>query len=405
MDELATQLADEDLFDQRIARLDALAEELQQVEQTLADGPEAQQTAAEQIVRRRVQLVAKAARLEEETQRLDARRDLTRIQRQRIANWLRAQRNALNEERETFERESKRALQQLKRERAKCNKEREEFEELRCNLEANLSNGVSATDAAELAQLQSDRSLLNSRVQQLEHQLAEAEQRLASQPPEHDSTEIDDLQRRFEMAIDDVRELKHRNAELEEALAEIQAEVGQPAEGANIKDWEATKRHLMSALDQEGEEGESLNTNDRLTVDGAIRITDEIVAQRDIEIGMLKDQLAQCNGNANDAAAGASSNEQIFNQDEVIRQERERLAALKQELREKLRQAEVELSVQRAGVARERAELQERLRALEADRDAVAAQQSRNPALPADKSKKPARRWLERMGLKELDQE
>ncbi len=307
------------------------------------------------------------------------------------------------QDRDAFQRESKHAQQQLRRERARWDKEREEFEELRRTLEANSENG-SAVNIEELSQLQSDRSALNMRVQQLEHQLAEAEHRLAAQSEGQNTTEIDDLQRRFELAIDDVRELKHRNAELEEALAEIQSLGGDAGSAVNGRDWNATKSRLTALLDQR-EQDESIDANDRLTVEGAIRITDDIVAQRDEEIVALKEQLAQQFGEPAEPGAAAASNDQLFNQDDIIRQERERLAALNQELREKLRQAEVDLSVQRAGLARERAQLQEKLRIVETEREELAAQQPVNPAASGGKPKKPARRWMERMGLKEQDQE
>ncbi len=291
----------------------------------------------------------------------------------------------------------------MRRERARWDKDREEFEELRRTLEANSENG-STVNIEELSQLQSDRSALNMRVQQLEHQLAEAEHRLAAQSEGQNTTEIDDLQRRFELAIDDVRELKHRNAELEEALAEIQSLGGDAGSAVNGRDWNATKSRLTALLNQ-GEQDESIDANDRLTVEGAIRITDDIVAQRDEEIVALKEQLAQQSGEPAEPGAAAASNDQLFNQDDIIRQERERLAALNQELREKLRQAEVDLSVQRAGLARERAQLQEKLRIVETEREELAAQQPVNPAAAGGKPKKPARRWMERMGLKEQDQE
>ncbi len=204
----------------------------------------------------------------------------------------------------------------MRRDRARWDKEREEFEELRRTFEANSENG-SGVNLEELSQLQSDRSALNMRVQQLEHQLAEAEHRLAAESEGQNTTELDDLQRRFELAIEDVRELKHRNAELEEALAEIRAlgggEGGSPVMG---RDWNATKSRLNALLNQEGEGDEFFDANDRLTVEGAIRITDEIVAQRDQEIEALKEQLAQqATTEAATSAAASSENEQLFDQD------------------------------------------------------------------------------------------
>ena len=52
----------------------------------------------------------------------------------------------------------------------------------------------------------------------------------------------------------------------------------------------------------------------------------------------------------------------MFDQDEIIREERENLKQLQQQWEEKLRKAEIDLSVERAKIARERAELEEQLR-------------------------------------------
>ena len=348
--------------------------------------------------------MAKETRLEEEAERLEARRELSRIQRRRIAGWLKAQRNELIQEREAFQRESKHAQQQLRRERARWDKEREEFDELRRTFEANAENG-NGVDIGELSQLQADRAALNSRVQHLEHQLAEAETQIESLSQGPDTTEIDDLQRRFEMAIEDVRELKRRNAELEEALAEIQAVGGQGGAVPNGQNWAATKNSLMSLLTKDGHSEAAFDADDRLTVEGTIRITDEIVGQRDQEITELRKLLSQKTVSPAEASNSVTANEELLAQDEIIRLERERLAALNQEWREKLRQAEVDLSVQRAGLARERAELQEKIRVIEAEREQLASQQNGNQPAPGSKPKKPARRWMERMGLKEQDQE
>ncbi|HEV3024384.1 MAG TPA: hypothetical protein VGX76_18035, partial [Pirellulales bacterium] len=79
-----------------------------------------------------------------------------------------------------------------------------------------------------------------------------------------------------------------------------------------------------------------------------------------------------------------------------VRTERERLRQLQLEWEEKLRQAEVDLSVERAKMARERAEIEEIQRRFNET-------QSQNDEQPIGaKDKKPQRgRWLARLGLKD----
>jgi septal ring factor EnvC (AmiA/AmiB activator) len=81
-----------------------------------------------------------------------------------------------------------------------------------------------------------------------------------------------------------------------------------------------------------------------------------------------------------------------------VRQERETLKRLQDGLREQLGKAEVDISLERAKVARERAELEEKIRGFEADRANTPATADAN----GDKGKKQSgRKWLTRLGLGE----
>ncbi len=112
---------------------------------------------------------------------------------------------------------------------------------------------------------------------------------------------------------------------------------------------------------------------ERLAIDDAIRMTDDIVTQKIKEIEDLKALLEEQSHTVGDVAVGAAAITELFDKDELIRQERERLQQAQDEWREKLRQAEVDISVERAKIGRERAEFEEKLRSLEADRLQVQA--------------------------------
>jgi hypothetical protein len=96
-------------------------------------------------------------------------------------------------------------------------------------------------------------------------------------------------------------------------------------------------------------------------------------------------------------AVGAAAVAHAFDHDELIKQERENLKQLQGSLREQFKKVEVDLSLERAKVARERAELEEKLRAFESDRAAAGA----GPETPGgDKGKKAkGGKWLARLGL------
>jgi hypothetical protein len=260
-----------------------------------------------------------------------------------------------------------------------------------------------------LSRLEKDRDNLAARVKELENQLADAEKQLTAAPPPADDAKTDELHRRFEMAVDDVRQLKRRNAQLEEELADYQAAASAkpasaPTGDSVTYDWETTKKRLLAELDQDAAatQGGRLTEDDRLSVEGTIRITDEMITQRDHEIAELKQLLSTQNDSSAESAERAAAESQILDQDAVVCEGRERITVLERELQEKLRQAEVELSVSRAKIARERSEVEELHRQLAAEKAVIAAQRPGQPT-GANSPKKPGQRWLARLGLKEND--
>jgi hypothetical protein len=132
-------------------------------------------------------------------------------------------------------------------------------------------------------------------------------------------------------------------------------------------------------------------------------ITDGIVSQKDHEISELKMFLAKQNGNLSGVAIGAEAVAAVLDQDILIRDEREKLAKLQELWKHKLRQAEIDISVERAKITRDRAEIEEKLAVYEKERSQQGSG-STQADQPAEASKKPARgRWLARLGLKDSD--
>ncbi len=183
-------------------------------------------------------------------------------------------------------------------------------------------------------------------VSELQQQL----QTLSTAPPpapivephasEVDSAELDELRARFEMAVEDIRTLKAENRDLEARLSSA-APVAKPLGGGS--DWEARKRQLLASLEEE------LGFNDeraeeRATIEGTIRITDEVLAEKQREIDAL---LAERSVEITQAAAAADHTE-LFDADEVIAAERQRIATLRADWETKLCAAELDLSIERA---------------------------------------------------------
>ena len=158
-----------------------------------------------------------------------------------------------------------------------------------------------------------------------------------------------DLQSRFELAVEDVRSLKRRNAELEDQLAALKVARGELKPLSQGQDWESVKQRMLAELEPDANLNEE-QKQERSSIENTIRITDQIVADKDREIAELQQLLANQSESLGSLAVGAAAVAEVFDQDEAIRQERERLQEAQDEWRQKLRQAEVDISLERLRV-------------------------------------------------------
>ncbi len=231
---------------------------------------------------------------------------------------------------------------------------------------------------------------------QLETWLHEAEQRANATPTTGGSSQdLDDLRRRFEMAVQDVRELKTKNSELTDQLAKAKQALPTQTIGTGGNDWESLKKKMLAQMETDFDESDTQQKADKLTVQGAIKITDDMIAEKDRELQELRRLLDSQTQQVGDMAVGAAAIAQLLDTDELVRQERESLKRLQDGLREQLRTAEVDISVERAKLARERSELDDKLRILQSEKDSLV------PGTESgDKKGQPSRRkWLARLGL------
>ncbi|MBW3596516.1 MAG: hypothetical protein KY475_04490, partial [Planctomycetes bacterium] len=140
----------------------------------------------------------------------------------------------------------------------------------------------------------------------------------------------------------------------------------------------------------------------RLSIEDAVRRTDEAVAAKDREIAELQRMLDQQSSTLGEVAVGAQAIAHMLDQDEIVRQERENLQKVQEEWRQKLRQAEVDISLERAKLARERSKLEEQVQNIESERARL--ESATGGAAGEAGAKKANRRWLARLGLKEDEQ-
>ncbi|MFN7289994.1 MAG: hypothetical protein ACK5T6_05365 [Pirellula sp.] len=119
---------------------------------------------------------------------------------------------------------------------------------------------------------------------------------------------------------------------------------------------------------------------------------------REKEIADLRSLLEQQSVATNGLAVGAAAIAHLVDADEIVAEERLRLKEMQLQWEQKQRQGEIEMSLERAKLARERLEIQEKMQQLESERDVVLrATENSSQASPAPHKG----RWWARLGLKD----
>ncbi|MCS7304652.1 MAG: hypothetical protein NZ602_06025 [Thermoguttaceae bacterium] len=177
-----------------------------------------------------------------------------------------------------------------------------------------------------------------------------------------------DLQRLYELALEQIRHLEAENRQLLEQIEKYKRPKRSSPE-EELENWEAFKRRVLESLEAEGTtaaeaSGQACQSN-RVQIEEVLARTEALLAAKDQELEALRHLLENQAANLGAVAVGAAAVGQLLDQDEIIRQQRETLQRLEAEWREKLRQAEVQLSIERAALARKQAELDEKLQEVE----------------------------------------
>jgi chromosome segregation ATPase len=222
---------------------------------------------------------------------------------------------------------------------------------------------------------------------------------------EHADADEDDqdYRQRYEMSLDDLRELKASNALLHDQLTKARSAASslgkQNQASSGGLDWESQKLRILAALESDLDENDSEQRGERLKIEDVLRTTENAIAEKDREIRELKRQLQESSGVGNLVQAAAAV-EQVLQSDTAIQDERERLRQMEEQLQNRLCQAEIEISLERAKLARERAELDDRLR--KAGLEGAKSDTEPGAAAPAQPTRG---RWMSRLGLTDADRE
>lgn len=249
-----------------------------------------------------------------------------------------------------------------------------------------------------------EREELYAEIAQREETERELRERLQDMDgPSDDGEALEQLRR--ELAAERIRseELESQNANLAMQLAASQVD-GQISSAATSQSheslsWEERKAAILRQLHREDHD-EPLPASERESLREIVAKTDREIQRRDAEIAELQQLLEhQSTAVGDSVAVGAAAIAQMIDADDLVREEREKLQAIKAEWQEKLRSAEIELSLERAKLARERRELEQKTADLEQQLARVTELQSEASA--TDQPRR--RRWLTQLGISEED--
>ena len=188
-------------------------------------------------------------------------------------------------------------------------------------------------------------------------------------------------------------EVRSQYNELSIRLAQYQAPASHSSESFS---WEERKLAWLRQLEHETQVENNISPSRVLEIEKVIEQTDQEVLRRDKEIADLKSLLQEQSVASNGMAVGAAAIAQIIEADDLIIEERQRLKQLQEDWEQKQRQGEIEMSLERAKLARERLELQERMRSLEAMHANQVMDEKGAPSPGKSKGN-----WLARLGLRD----
>ncbi|MCG8653590.1 MAG: hypothetical protein MI861_27380 [Pirellulales bacterium] len=264
-------------------------------------------------------------------------------------------------------------------------------------------------------------------LEQMLEQLGQLRQQVAGN--EHDSAvegenrfeesfdeERQELREQIGRLQDRVEDLEQQNQDLASQLASSNVRetvAGTNSGSSDAMSWEDRKQLILQQMEDDSFDAESFVNDLRVTTSQTpeeepvdpihfvqslmsdLERSREDLQRREEEIGELRCLLDQQSETREDGTAiGAAAIASMIDTDELVRQERERLQLLQEEWEEKFRQGEIEASLERAKLSRERLELARKNSELEEQLEHV-----RREARQAEENSSSSRRWRAKLGL------
>jgi hypothetical protein len=280
-----------------------------------------------------------------------------------------------------------------------------EFIELEGEQSRSTAAGISELQNSIVEEYRLEIEQLREQIQFLNEELHESKS--SSQGP---SEEVAELRIQIEKLRSQLLEARHeavetrlQNNELSSNLAQFQPNAD--AKRNEVLSWEERKEALLRQLEAETRGEDPCDPRKVLEIERVIQQTDAEIDRRDREIADLKSLLEQQAIAQNGMAIGVAAVAEMIESDAMIISERLRLKEMQQEWEQKQRQAEIEMSLERAKLARERLDLQEKMRSVEdssKDQEMLSDSGEKNANNSASSPKDRGRgRWLARLGLRD----
>lgn len=238
---------------------------------------------------------------------------------------------------------------------------------------------------------------------------------------EGNDAELRQTIRELERELDELRE---QNEDLAARLAssQVKRSMGSGGNAGETLSWEQRKALILRQMEDDSFDAEAFVAKIGESHSGAddpnepgpgedpvqyvrqlhrrLQRQDNQLKRRDQEIDELRNLLEQQAATAGDGmAVGAAAIAQMMDEDELVREERQRLQDLQQEWEAKFREAEVAASLERAKLSRERQELAQKMAELD---DQLAQAKAANREVTAEGPQR-ARRWMTALGIQSDD--
>ena len=262
-------------------------------------------------------------------------------------------------------------------------------------------------DADTVAMLPSDTEReLRLEISQLHEQVdfLHGELNLARSHAATPNPEANELRLQIEYLRSQVLQARSESSSLkmqcEELVARLASLKGPTSNERNAAlSWEERKRELLEQLETESSNESGGNPSIDAEMQRMLAERNQELVSREQEIRELRNLVEQQSISQNGLAIGAAAVADVVEADDIIIAERMKLREMQHDWEQKQRQSEIEMSLERAKLAREHLELQDKLRELQQLQKGSGTNEGN--ASSEKSSTKQRGNWFARLGLKD----